>query len=353
MKEQKMRQSNLELLRIICMLMIVIDHCVWHSGLLDIENNNRYISYFLMQGGQIGVNCFILISGYFLINSKFKIKKIFEMIKETDFYSIIIMGGELLLSYKMLNLKSILKSFFPIVLGQYWFISIYVVLYLLHPYINKMLNIKKEQHILLIVILTIILCIIPTFTFSKFFDNEILWFMYMYILGAYIRKYGLFQNFNKKNIYLLIFILTYFLIFILTIILSKLSGNFAVILGKERFFSGRQTITILICSVSLFMYFINLKIKNNRLINSISSTTFGIYLIHEHPIISNILWTKVFNILSLRCSSLLFGYIIMCSILVFITCSLIDYARQNINKRININKNFKALDQIDFIVNDY
>lgn len=92
------RSSNLELLRILAIIMIIAHHYSVHGG-WDIPNElsyNRIIVQFLSLGGKLGVNCFVLITGYFMINSKFNIKKFAKIVGQVFFYSVVIM---LILNY--------------------------------------------------------------------------------------------------------------------------------------------------------------------------------------------------------------------------------------------------------------
>ncbi len=69
---KNIRKSNLELLRIICMIMIVAHHYVVH-GTIWYDNTMSLNKYFIQlygAGGKISVYCFVLISGYFLSTSK-------------------------------------------------------------------------------------------------------------------------------------------------------------------------------------------------------------------------------------------------------------------------------------------
>lgn len=52
-----------------------------------------------------------------------------------------------------------------------------------------------------------------------------------------------------------------------------------------------KNLTCLICAISIFCLFKNLKIKYSPTINTIASATFGVYLIHDNPIVRNWLWT--------------------------------------------------------------
>ena len=84
------RESNFELLRIISMILIVLHHYALHGGLFQPNNLNEKVGLFILLGGKIGVNVFVIISGYFLVNSKFRIKKLLQLIGQVYFYAIFI-----------------------------------------------------------------------------------------------------------------------------------------------------------------------------------------------------------------------------------------------------------------------
>ena len=65
------RNSNLELYRIIVMLLIVAHHYVVNSGVIEIASEYptslRSLYYYLFGAwGKVGINCFVLITGYFM-----------------------------------------------------------------------------------------------------------------------------------------------------------------------------------------------------------------------------------------------------------------------------------------------
>ena len=85
-------------------------------------------------------------------------------------------------------------------------------------------------------------------------------------------------------------------------------------------------------SISIFGMFLSLKIKNNKIINTIASTTLGVYLLHDGRL-SNFIWGDL-----LHASSHLNGhfpllYILLSSLLVFSIGVVIDLIRQFIEKQ--------------------
>lgn len=76
------RNSNIELLRIISMLCIVIGHFVGQSGILKIYNINNFNIIFLniiSNGLRIATNIFLMIGTYFMVDSKYKSKNILKI----------------------------------------------------------------------------------------------------------------------------------------------------------------------------------------------------------------------------------------------------------------------------------
>ena len=107
----KQRSSNIELYRILVMLLIVAHHYVVNSGLLDVMNQNilsaNTIFYSLFGAwGKTGINCFVLITGYFMCTSKISLRKFLKLFLWVITYTIIFLGVFLLCGYKPYGLLS-------------------------------------------------------------------------------------------------------------------------------------------------------------------------------------------------------------------------------------------------------
>ena len=122
------RQINLEILRILCMLFIVTGHVGGRSGI-------KSFSSFAI--APHAVNCFVLISGYFLITSKFKIERVLRTAIETIFYTFTI--TIVLYIFGKASIYDIAKSIMPFAPTKfsYWFVNKYLGVVLLSPFICK------------------------------------------------------------------------------------------------------------------------------------------------------------------------------------------------------------------------
>lgn len=96
--KNKNRNSNIELLRILCMIFIILHHSVVHSSFNEIDNLNFNILYVLSTLGRVANNIFIIITGYYMVNKQVKVKSIMKLVLETIFYSYVILLIYLIIS---------------------------------------------------------------------------------------------------------------------------------------------------------------------------------------------------------------------------------------------------------------
>lgn len=313
----KIRMSNFEILRIICMILIVAHHFAWHSSLsVNTPVVNKRIMDALVVGGKIAVNVYVLISGYFMIESKFKWEKVLRLFLQLLFYSVGIYLVLVLFKCVSFDLKSFRELFFPIYTYQYWFMSFFMLLYFLSPYLNKMLKNCNQKELLLLILVLLIFQLDTTIAKLHFSVGNLVWFITLYIIAAYLRLYSN-KLFNNKYSMLV------------TLIISLVFIIYQYSFKGINYWNMNKGIS-LICSLSLFLFFKNLDIKNNKVINLISSATLGVYLIHDNGFIRPLLWNKWINVPSLALKDSLWIYSILIIIGVYLICTLIELLRKYI-----------------------
>ena len=210
----KRRDSNIEILRIISMFLIIAHHFSVHGGfkfLISDVSINKFWIQFLQLGGKIGVNIFVLISGYFLINTKkVQINKILKLWIQIFMYSIVIFQIFISTGFIKEIVPEDWNNFFPITQSRWWFASTYFILYLIFPYINKLLtNLDKRTYLKMIILTTFLWVVIPTISNSLNQCDNLIWFIYLYAVAGYIKLHLTnLKEFGKKPI--LIAILFFF-----------------------------------------------------------------------------------------------------------------------------------------------
>lgn len=327
------RNSNIELLRIISMFMIVLSHSSVHSGIVyntvPLSFNKYIMECFIL--GNLGVIIFMMISGYYMINNKkIVLSKLFKILFQVLFYSIIIYTITCILKINTFSKKELLKVLLPISFKQYWFITVFIIIYLFSPFMNKLLNsLTKKEYQCLLVLELLIFSLMRMITTNDYYGNELIQLTCFYCLGGYLGKYNVDFLKNKRNNYLTI-IISSIIMFGSILILELLGLKYNMILNHTTYLLYRTSIFAIIFSISLVALFANKTVFYNKVINTISGTTFGIYLIHENGYLRNYIWTKIFKINEMFYKPYLVFYVLTSVIIVFTVCSLIEYLRQKI-----------------------
>ena len=209
---KKRREANFELLRIVAMLMVVTMHFLNHTGALlvlgESADAKRLIGTLLEAFCIVAVNVYVLISGYFLVESGFKVKRILVLICQILFYSavipLILMGTNVFQGNDSEGIYRLLQYVFPIGTEHYWFATSYVLLYLFTPILNiAVRNMSKRQLTITITGLLLLFSGIKSFVPFQFvtdrFGYDFGWFLCVYLVAAYIRLYGIPFFKKKKN----------------------------------------------------------------------------------------------------------------------------------------------------------
>lgn len=326
------RESNIELLRIFCMLLIIAHHCVVHGGILNTNFLvNKIVASLFLPVGKICFITFIAISMWFFIDSDFSPTRFLKTWCQVFFYSVSFTIISFVIEGRF-SLNDFLSSLFPIAGNSHGFASSYLLFYLCLPFIvlaTKNLRKKQARYLLLILFYAQVLSQIIGFIFQYYqpIYSELTLFIFSYVLMLNLKKWPPSFIQNKK-----ILLLTLVGIYILL-----LESNYVSLFGKNNKIvdfiisvSGSESsLLIIIAGFTLFFIAKDIRVKKSGVINKVASYTFGILLIHDHNYFRNILW-QYFCETPLWYSSKIFIIIlIICVIVIFLICSLIDYLRQS------------------------
>lgn len=208
------RNSNLELFRIVTMFFIIAHHYVVNSGLVEILYKNQasiksILMFIFGAWGKTGINCFVLITGYFMCESKITLKKFLKLLLEVMFYRIVIYLIFLITGYAQFNLIDLAKALIPIYEISYNFTSCYLLFYLLIPFINVLIhNLNERQHIYLLIWCFFTYVVLGTLPKFNVVTNYVTWFVVLYLIASYIRLYPkkIYTNTKKWSYLSLLFI---------------------------------------------------------------------------------------------------------------------------------------------------
>lgn len=332
-----LRNSNLELYRIIVMLLIVAHHYVVNSGLIDkivespLSSNSMF---FLIYGawGKTGINCFVLITGYFMCKTNISFRKFLKLFLWIITYSITITTIFTLSGYHPVGLKGMWYSVVPLKSVTDGFGDCFILFYLLIPFLNILIRyMTKKQHQLLIVLLLFIYTLHGSVPSFKVYMNYVSWFTTLYILSAYLRLYPL-KNDNNEHFWRLASIVSWSMSIISILLFQYVQYHYCqsiyIFERTYRFISDSNAILALTNALTSFMWFKSMKIKNSRLINTIAASSFAVLLIHANSdTMRHWLWKDIVDCTGHYDTPYYWLYAIGCVLTIYAVCTIIDIIR--------------------------
>lgn len=355
--KKKIRSSNIELMRIVLMVVIIMHHYVVNSGVMDgvtldhLSTNVVFLQYWGMWG-KMAINAYVMVSGFFLCTAALTWQKYTKLLLEILFYQFVLYALLLVLGYATLAPKELFKTIFALFCGAgNSFTSSFMLFYLFVPYLNKLVDSVNDKGGVerLLILLFFVNTVTVTFFKSHAF-NEITWYMNIYLVGAYLRLYaGAWAkrlSFSVKC--LLVFISLSFLSVALLDVFGMRSHKGWVF--AYYFVIDSSKILAFFVSVGVFLFFKNLPMKHSHFINVVAKTTFGVLLIHAHSdAMRTLLWKHLADVPSMLYAStpVLVLHAMIWAPLVFIVCSVLDYLRIRYLEPPVINWIYKNSDAIE------
>ena len=272
------RQSNIELLRILCMLFIVCHHVIVHALPLNPEfgiamGAEWYGLQLLNCMCYVAVNVFILISGYFGIHIKFRSFIRFYIM--LAFYGCVLYHLYLYLIDSHINRWSIYNTLFPISNSPgLWFVKSYFVLYLLSPILNVAVNaLTKRQYQISILLFTVVILYYGFYREMEFGNAgySLSNFVYLYFVSGYLKRHV--SSTPRIRIpSLLIYLVGSIILWILTILATQ-NNRFATL--------GYNHPVLVINSIAFFLFFTTFCFSS-KFINFIAPSSLAVYLLHDN-----------------------------------------------------------------------
>lgn len=336
------RQANFELLRIVAMLMIISLHYLVKGGaavpfpFVAKEHPVGVLAWLIESFCIVAVNCYVLISGYFCVESAWKPGRVVFLLCQVLFYSLLIPVLLLLtgvVSPGELAIYDWIGFALPFGTEHYWFATAYLVMYLFAPFLSAGIQKMKKRDLQILLALLLIFfslekTIVPVYLATDRYGYDFGWFLCLFVTAGYIRLYGI-SWLEKRSHAVGLYGISCLGIWMLSL--------FSNTLGKEievfaRYADMPYTYNHLLCltgAVSLFYVFQNVSLREGRVADAIrllAPCTFGVYLLHEHMLV-RYRWLEWLKADQVKESFLFLPHMIGCVLLVYGIGTAVDLAR--------------------------
>lgn len=267
----------------------------------------------------LGNTIFFICSAWFLLkSSQYSKKKWFYMLSEIWIISIIILGITYIIYAGDISMKLCIKSIFPTLFANNWYMTCYLLFYPIHPLLNIVIRKMKKTELFRISLTMFIMYSCLDFIKSDlFFPSIIILWIAIYFLIAYMQLYMKeFSNDKKKNIIMLVIGSTG--VILIAALTNILGLHISYMHDKMLKWATNCNPFLIVISIASFNIVRNIHFKN-KIVNYISSLSLLIYIIHENLILRTYSRPYIVN-----CMYVTFGYkhivieTLILSVLVFL-----------------------------------
>lgn len=339
----KRRNSSIELLRILAMLMIIARHYVGANAFSvaaqPFSKRKIFLESFVYPSGKVGVVLFFFISAYFLCATNTTIvsnlRRIWILEREILFWSIVLCCLTFIVDNNKITPALILQSIFPTLTGLWWYPTSYCIFLLLLPFLTAGLRAAgqiahKRLCIMLVVLYFCIVGFLSIFVINytpitlNIATNSVTVFLLYFPLVTYYRWY---VPPLKRTTSLICIAIGYLILCFSSVVSGLFFQNTNSYLTLQTYLGSTEyMLPIALISIGLFTLFQNLHFSSSA-INFIAGRIFAVYLIHLYPPINNFLWQNLFNMKPIWNSSHFWISSALIILIIFVICVAADSLR--------------------------
>lgn len=282
------------------MYMIIVSHYLYHGIRLnpsiesfDVSSFGETLNYSVLQFISVfastGVNCFVLITGYFLSTThRFRARGFLGIWAETLFYTLVI---GMITHDIVLSPMGILDVVSPIPMMRYWFVGTYMLLLIIAPLLARLCDrLTQRQHLILLGILL-------TLFFDVIFHDMIAtgmslaWFIFLFLLGGYLKRYGVPHIVERQALPAALGIG-------FALALIHAGSNYIRYQSTGELFTLKSTANnglTFFLSLAIFLVFSSRTLDSTfcRYLTKLAPCLFGVYLLHEYPDVRLAIWPEL------------------------------------------------------------
>ena len=321
------RDSNLELLRIIAILLVTLDHIASLGRATGSSLPfNHYLALFYYMWGKIGVNAFVILGCWFLADRPGKASQIIRICFEAFFYGTVLNLIYILFFHQECSFYSIFRGYF------YWYVFAYIIMLLLIPLMKKAAWLENKY---VLSAMFVLLSVIPTVSrtgmylpgflgkiYGCFHSETIIgpfWFCFIFLLTRKFKKEKILDRCGTR-LAVGILVLCVAIMYIVTIIIN------------DTYIRDMYSVPCLAASFALFSIFAKRKMGYYAWINRFGAFSFALYLFQAHYGSKTHLWQDILRMEQWSENVWFPLYSILAVILIFMMCAVLELLRQRLHK---------------------
>lgn len=348
------RNYGIDLLRIVSMYMVVVLHLIGGDTILEyfsLCSLEYELAWLLELIAFPAVNCYALISGYVAIEAKQRYSSIAILWLQVFLYSALISILFAVMFPASINTSDVVAGFFPVLTTQYWYFTAYVGLFFLMPALRIVVEKASQKELKQLLIIGFVLfSVCPMLTNTDIFVTadgySMLWLGYLFLLGAYVKKYSPFEKIRTRWLWM-IFAGCVILTLGVKFVIEHISWNRLETLFLCNCLTKYTSPLILIEALAIFAIFARMKLSEKAKggVRVVAPLSFGVYLIHNHDKIRN---AVILPLQAKLYQNSILGFlagVLLSAAGIFVVCILIDYVRMQLFKALKIKEKLSIIDK--------
>ena len=321
------RNSGIDLLRMVSMFMVVVLHVLGQGGILAAlpPHTPRWaLGWALESACYCAVDCFGMVSGYVAHSRRFSARRCVTLWAQAGIallFKLFLPGST--------SFRSVLAACFPVSGQQYWYFTAYFALLFFAPFLTILLeSLDRGQVKQLLAAMVGVFCLLPLAAGRDLFylraGYTTLWLCVLFLVGGCVRI--LEEGRRRAPGW-------YFGGYLLCVLLTAVTKGLTGRLPRAELFLSYTSPTVLGAALCLVLGFRALTIRSPRLLKGIARLaplSFGVYLIHTHPSVWNLLLAGRFRAYAALQAPAMAALVLLTAAAVFLACSGIDFLRQRL-----------------------
>lgn len=270
------RKSGVELLRLLCMYLILLEHALGHGYHNLNLPGGIHVSDFLFSFCVCAVNTFVLISGYFGL--QLKLKSFYKLFSSCAFYGLLGYVIHLFVDGQHIGRSLLTNGVFVFSNPPgWWFIKQYVFLLLLSPILNYAVESMNRERFRLALVILLILSLYFGLLWHDPVNSSgycLMQFVFLYFIGRYMKIYSVSCRSSLRSF--VGYVVCGILLFVLFFVGKILSSDFPL------FDYGHYNHPLVILAAVFLFQSFNLLQISSKSVNCMSSSALAVYLITEN-----------------------------------------------------------------------